>query len=120
MAKLSQTFTTNPTIPPISKIIISKNCIKSILYIPTRRISTIVTNKNFAQIYQEEIHVILHQGAYAVTLINKAFKLAEKITLKELWPPPLKKSNEQPFTESFTEISKNLEQLKNNDRLKTH
>ena len=57
---------------------------------------------------------------------NKRFKLAEKISQKELWNPK-KHNNEKPLAyittynknnpQLFTEIIKNLEELKNNAKI---
>ena len=51
--------------------------IKSIPYTLACIICTIATNK-------KPHSMILHQKGYLITLINKGFKLAEKISLKEL------------------------------------
>ena len=64
---------------------------------------------------------------YLATQINKRFELAEKISLEELWTHQ-KYINAQPLEylsiynknnpQLFIEISNNLDQLKNNDRIK--
>ena len=68
----------------------------------------------------------LNQRGYLKTLTNKGFELAEKIPQRELRNP--KKLNEKPLAyvatynknnlELFTEKIKNLEELKNNDKIK--
>ena len=90
-----------------------ENCIKSIPYILARRTCMIVINKNLQQTCLEELCVTLYQRGYPATLINKGFKLAEKLILKELWTPQ-KYTNKEPLAyvstynknnpELFTEI----------------
>ena len=110
MDKLSQTFTTDTWQYLHFNSHHPQNSMKSIPYTLACRICTIVVNKKPQKNLPKDTKVI-----------NKGFELAEKIPLKELWTP--RKHNEKPLTyittynknnpELFTEITKNLKELKN-------
>ena len=99
-----------------------QNCTKSIPYTLARRIHTIIPDKNLQILALKN-----YTQPYPATLINKGFEFAEKIPLKELWNQ-IMHNNEKPLAyvvtynknnpELFTEILKNLEKLKNNDKIK--
>ena len=102
-----------------------KNCIKSIPYTLAHRIHTIIIDKDQKKSHLKELHTTLHQRGSPTALIKKGFKLAEKIPQREL--RDLKKhNNEKPLAyittynknnpELFIEITKNLGELKNNEK----
>ena len=105
----------------------SKNCLKSIPYSLACRICTIITNKKLRKFHLKELYINLHQRGYPKILLNKGIQIAEKIPLKELRSHG-KHINEKLLTyiitynknntELFGEITKNLEELKHNDKIK--
>ena len=105
----------------------SKSRIKSIPYTLARRIHKIITDKNLNKTCLQELHITLLRRGYPTTLINKGLKLAEKIPQKELRKQK-KSNNEKPLafvatynknkSELYTELMKNLEELKNKDKIK--
>ena len=79
------------------------------------------------KVYLKELHTVLHQRGYPTTLINKGFKLPEKVPQKNYGtqksttmrnPRAYVTTYNKNNPELFTEIIKNLEGLQNNDKIK--
>ena len=124
MAISSLISTTNPQTPNNTS---TSKSIKSIPYMLSRTIHTIMIDKNLKKLQPKELHTTLHQRGYPTTLMNKVLELAEKIPQRELRNPK-KHNNEKTLAyiatynknnpELFTEIMKNLKEIENNDKIK--
>ena len=117
----------HPRIPPFQKSSTPKLHKSHPLY-PRTRIYTIVSNKNLLQTRREELRVTLQQRLLPDNTSKQGIWISwKKIPLKELQIQK-RTCNENPLAyvstynknneELFTEIRKNLEQFKNNDKTK--
>lgn len=104
-----------------------KSCLKSIPYSLARRICTIVTDEHLQTTRLKELQTNLIMRKYPLQLINKGIELAQNIPIEHLRTS--KKQNKNQLLayvsthninnpELFTEITKNLTILNQNNKLK--
>ena len=122
MAKLSQISTTNPQTPNNTFTSIApppkKNCIKSIPYTLVRRIYNIIIDKNLRKTRLYKLHTTLHQRRYPTTLIVPSKELRNPKRHDNQKSLAYVATSNKNNPELFTEIIKNLEEFKNNDKIK--